>query len=94
MIMRRGTLLWTLFPPLLLILVVTLALVTGFAGRSMRHFFMERTANELENLARVSGPQFVPLVTAPDQVTDHAATQDWEARGKETYASMASKRRS
>jgi len=65
--MRRGTLLWTLFPPLLLILVVTLALVTGFAGRSMRTFFIERTAIELENLAHVSGPRFVPLVLADDQ---------------------------
>ena len=67
MTMRRGTLLWTFFPPLLLILIGTLVLVTGFAGRSMRNFFMERTAHELENLARVSGPQFRPLVAAGDE---------------------------
>ena len=74
--MRRGTLLWTLFPPLLLILVVTLALVTGFAGRSMRTFFVERTAIELENLARVSGPRFVPLVLANDQAAVQALCRE------------------
>ena len=65
--MRRGTLIWTLFPPLLIILVITLALVTGFAGRTMRGFFLERTAHELENLARFSGPRFSPLVAAGDE---------------------------
>ena len=67
MMMRRGSLLWTFFPPLLLVLISSLVLITGFAGRSMRSFFMERTANELENLARVSGPQFLPLVRAGDE---------------------------
>lgn len=57
---------WTFFPPLLMILIITLALVTGFAGRSMHNFFMERTAKELENLALVSGPRFLPLVEVGD----------------------------
>jgi two-component system phosphate regulon sensor histidine kinase PhoR len=64
---KRGTLLWTFFPPLLMILIITLILVTGFAGRSMRNFFLERTVNELENLARVSGSQFLPLVLSGDE---------------------------
>jgi two-component system phosphate regulon sensor histidine kinase PhoR len=65
--MRRGSLLWTFFPPLLMILVITLVLVTGFAGRSMRNFFMDRTAHDLENLALVGGPRFLPLVEAGDE---------------------------
>ena len=65
--MRRGTLIWTLFPPLLVILVLSLALVTGFAGRSMRQFFLDRTQHELRNLAVFSGPRFQPLVAAGDE---------------------------
>ncbi len=74
--MRRGTLMWTLFPPLLMILIITLALVTGFAGRSMHNFFMERTAGELENLALVGGPRFLPLVEAGDEAAIQALCRE------------------
>jgi len=70
--MRRGRLLWTFFPPLLIILITALVLVTGFAGRSMRGFFLDRTAKELEDLAALSGPRLAPLVAADDEAAVQA----------------------
>lgn len=59
---RRRSLLWTFFPPIVIILFTTLVLVTGFAGRAMRNFFLERTAENLESLATVTATQFaVPV---------------------------------
>jgi two-component system phosphate regulon sensor histidine kinase PhoR len=65
--MKKGTLIWTFFPPLLMILITSLLLVTGFSGRAMRGFFMDRTELELENLAQVAAPRFAPLITAGDE---------------------------
>jgi len=61
---------------LLITLVISLALVTGFAGRSMRAFFLDRTAIELENLARISGPRFRPLVASGDSTAVQALCRE------------------
>ena len=68
----RGSLLWTFFPPIVVTLITTLVLVTGFSGRAMRHFFLDRTAGELENLAQVTVDRFAPSVEAGalDQVNE------------------------
>ncbi|MDX2473940.1 MAG: ATP-binding protein [Candidatus Krumholzibacteria bacterium] len=63
---RRGSLMGTFFPPIILTVIVTLVLVTGFSGRALRNFFLERTANELEVLANVTADRFVDLIRTAD----------------------------
>lgn len=70
--MRRATLLWTLLPPLLLVLVLTLVLVTGFTGRAMRGFVLEKTESDLERVARLIEPQLAPLMAAGDEAAIQA----------------------
>ena len=70
--MGRRSLLWTIAPPLFVILAVAIALVTGFTGRSVRSFFVARTAADLENQARLTMRDLSPLVAADD----HAAIQE------------------
>jgi two-component system phosphate regulon sensor histidine kinase PhoR len=65
--MRRPSLLGTLLPPLLVVLVLTLVLVTGFTGRSMRGFVLDRTQHDLEKTCRLLQPQLAPLVGAGDE---------------------------
>ena len=60
--MRRATLLGNLLPPLLLILVLTLMLVTGFTGRSMRGFVLEHTRKDLEDTCHLIIPRITPLL--------------------------------
>jgi len=50
--MKRVGLLWQFFPPLLTILVVSIVLVTGFSGRSIRSFMVGHTADNLESFAK------------------------------------------
>jgi two-component system phosphate regulon sensor histidine kinase PhoR len=65
--MRRTRLLWNLLPPLVMILILTLVMITGFTGRSMRGFIMDRTTHDLENTCRLLEPQLAPLVAAGDE---------------------------
>ncbi len=60
--MRRGSLMGTFFPPIVLTLITTLVLVTGFSGHALRGFFLERTASELEVLASVTLDRFAELI--------------------------------
>ncbi len=45
---RKKRLLWQLFPSYLLITIVSLVAITWYASRSLRHFFLEQTALDLE----------------------------------------------
>ncbi len=78
---RRGSLLGTFFPPLAVTLIVTLVLVTGFSGRALRQFFLDRTGTELENLALVSASLFDSPVGDRD---DRAVQELCRAIGKTT----------
>jgi len=64
--MRRVGLLWQFYPPLLTILVVSLLLVTGFSGRSMRTFMEDHTADNLEAFSRALIPEMQYRVQARD----------------------------
>jgi two-component system phosphate regulon sensor histidine kinase PhoR len=46
--MRRKKLLWQLFPSYLVIIVLALSVVTWFASRSIKQFYLEQKASELE----------------------------------------------
>ncbi len=78
--MHRATLLGKLLPPLLLILVLTLLLVTGFTGRSMRGFVLEHTTGDLEHTCRLALPRLSPLVQAGDHAAVHALCREFEAQ--------------
>ncbi len=62
--MNRRSLLWTIAPPMFAILAVAIALVTGFTGRSVRTYFLTRTAADLHNQARLTIGEFAPLVAS------------------------------
>jgi two-component system phosphate regulon sensor histidine kinase PhoR len=65
--MHRASLLGKLLPPLLLILVFTLVLLTIFTGRSMRGFVLEHTRGDLEDTCRLLIPRLNPLVQSNAQ---------------------------
>ena len=64
--MRRRNLLWTFFPPLLTILVISLVLVTAFAGQAVRTFVVRETGKDLEQVARLAAPLFARPLAAAD----------------------------
>jgi len=53
--------------PLLVILVLGLAVAGGLSGRQYRNHFIADTRTELEDLAMVVGPRFVPLIAHGDR---------------------------
>ncbi|MFO7610225.1 MAG: ATP-binding protein [Candidatus Krumholzibacteriia bacterium] len=65
--MRRRSLLWTFFPPVLAILVLSLVLVSGFAGQAVRTFVLRDTAQDLEHMAQVTAGAFAPALAAGDE---------------------------
>ena len=50
---KNRRLLWQLFPSYLLIILISLLVVTWFASRSLRHFYLEQTTSDLEARARL-----------------------------------------
>jgi two-component system phosphate regulon sensor histidine kinase PhoR len=79
---RRRSLLWTFFPPIILTLIATLVLVTGFSGRAMRNFFLARTADDLETLATVTATQFAGPVRDGRHAELQALCKDLGAKSK------------
>ena len=80
--MRRRSLLWTFFPPLLAILVLSLLLVTAFSARAVRSFIERETVRDLEHLARVTVPAYAAALAAGDTAAvrrlcrDHGAAAE------------------
>ncbi len=54
--MKKKRLLWQLFPSYLLITLIALAAVSGFASRTLRQFFLDRAAEDLQSRARLIEP--------------------------------------
>jgi two-component system, OmpR family, phosphate regulon sensor histidine kinase PhoR len=63
---RHGRLLGKFFPPLMVVLLASLLLVTGFAGRAMRSFVLERSTRELETVSRLLASRLEPLIRTGD----------------------------
>ena len=51
--MRRSKLVWQLYPPFLLITVLSLVVVTWYSSSTLRQFHLERTREDLEAKARL-----------------------------------------
>jgi two-component system, OmpR family, phosphate regulon sensor histidine kinase PhoR len=65
---KRFPLFWKLYPPFLLIVLIPLLAVSWYADFSMRRFFLDQTAINLE--ARVN--------LLKDQMTGYLLAEDWE----------------
>jgi two-component system phosphate regulon sensor histidine kinase PhoR len=50
---KKKRLIWQLFPSYLLITVISLGAITWYASNSLRHFFLEQTASDLEARAHL-----------------------------------------
>jgi len=74
--MQRKSLLWQLFPPFLLITLLSLLLVTAYASRSLRQFYLEHTARDLRARALLIESQVKPLVTAGHVDSVHATCRN------------------
>jgi len=56
---KKKRLLWQLYPTYLLITLISLMAVTWYASRSLRHFFLEQTASDLEARAQLVEKQIL-----------------------------------
>ena len=65
--MARKRLLWQLFPPYLLILLTALVVVTWFATRSFKDFYLKDVAADLASRARLAECRLGPLISAGDR---------------------------
>jgi two-component system phosphate regulon sensor histidine kinase PhoR len=62
----KKRLLWQLYPSYLVIIIVSLVAVTWYASKSLRHFFLEQTAADLEARAVIFKRQIVEHLDPPD----------------------------
>ena len=65
---KRFPLFWKLYPPFLLIVLIPLLAVSWYADFSMRRFFMDQTATNLEARANL----------LKDQMTGYLLAEDWK----------------
>ncbi len=63
---KRKRLLWQLYPSYLLITLVSVAAVSLYATDVMRRFFLEESADGLEERARLLVPQIADALSPPD----------------------------
>ena len=70
--LKRRPLLWQLFPPFLLVILLSLVLVTGYSGRSVRHFSLDKTAADLA----AQGHLLVDRLVEPVRTGDRTAVQE------------------
>jgi two-component system phosphate regulon sensor histidine kinase PhoR len=62
----KKRLLWQLFPSYLLITLISLLIVTWYASRSLKHFFLEQTASDLEVRAHLLEKQVLEYLNPLD----------------------------
>ncbi len=80
--MKKRRLLWQLFPSYLLITVIALAAVSGFASNTVREFFLERTAEDLRARSRLVEGHVAPYLSPLDQAqVNRICTEAGKASG-------------
>ena len=65
--MRTKRLLWQLYPTYLLITLISLLAATWYASWSLRHFFLDQTASDLEARARLVEKQISEYLDPLDE---------------------------
>ena len=63
---KKKRLLWQLFPSFLLITLISLLIVTWYASRSLKHFFLEQTASDLAVRAHLLEKQILEYLNPLD----------------------------
>jgi two-component system phosphate regulon sensor histidine kinase PhoR len=63
---RKKRLLWQLYPSYLLIIIISLFAVTWYASKSLRHFFLEQRAADLEARALLFEQQILEYLDPPN----------------------------
>ena len=64
---KKRRLLWQLYPSYLLITLISLLAVTWYASKSLRHFFLEQTASDLEARAHLVEKQILKHLDPLDE---------------------------
>ncbi len=64
---KKRRLLWQLYPSYILITVISLFAVTGYASRSMKHFFLEQTSSDLAARANLFRSQIRGMLGPLDE---------------------------
>jgi two-component system phosphate regulon sensor histidine kinase PhoR len=64
--LKRKRLLWQLYPSYLLITIICLVVVTWYASRSLRHFYIDQSAIDLEARAHLLEQQFREVIDPLD----------------------------
>ena len=81
---RRKRLIWQLFPPFLLITLLSLLAVSWYASRSLRHFFLDQTESDLKTRALLIEKQIAAYLAPLDaaevdaickEIGKHSATR-------------------
>jgi len=62
----RRRLIWQLYPSYLVLVLVALLAIGGFAANTMHRFYLEQTRQDLLRQARLLGMQLLPLLQPPD----------------------------
>ena len=60
--LKRKRLLWQIYPSYLLITIICLVAVTWYASKSLRHFYIEQSAIDLEARAHLLKQQFLEII--------------------------------
>jgi two-component system phosphate regulon sensor histidine kinase PhoR len=63
---RRRRLIWQLYPPFLLITILSLVAVTWYASDSLAQFYLDQTAIDLEARANLIKEQIAELINPLD----------------------------
>jgi two-component system phosphate regulon sensor histidine kinase PhoR len=59
---KRKPLIWHLYPPYLILVLVALLAIGWYASRSMRHFYLSQIHQNLFNQSQLLKNQFLPLL--------------------------------
>ena len=63
---RKKRLIWQLYPSYLLIILISLGAVSGYASIALRHFFLNRTAADLKTQSQLLEKQIARRLFSPD----------------------------
>lgn len=66
---KKKRLIWQLYPSYLLITLISITAVSWYASNSLRHFFIDRTASDLQTRGRLLEQQFEGYLSSLDSIS-------------------------
>ncbi len=73
---QRKRLVWQLYPSYLILILLSLLAISWYASRSLEHFFLERTQEDLQARGQLLTFQIRQYISPPDQKTDQKTIDD------------------